>query len=284
MVVNVPPLKNRMRNYLSEHKPMFAFNIWDINSAEAVLDGAVQCGKDIILQTSASVFETLNKRDLREFVNSYIKKGGISVWLHLDHCRDMKLIWQAIEYGWDSVMIDASDKMLDENINITNQVIKYAHERQTLVEAEVGQVKGVEDDIIVKQAAVASREEINRFLTETDVDMIAVAFGNAHGVYEGEPELHYDLVEYTVHQSNIPFVVHGGSGLSDEMLLHLLSMPKVKKINISTEVKLAYREGILQAIERGLLEQKDFQAAKVAHCIHNAIVNMVESKLKLVSD
>ena len=273
-----------MRNYLSEHKPMFAFNIWDINSAEAVLDGAVQCRKDIILQTSASVFKTLNKNYLREFVNSYTEEKGISALLHLDHCRDMKLIWQAIECGWDSVMIDASDKILDENINLTNQVIKYAHERQVLVEAEVGQVKGVEDDIIAKQAAVAAREDIDRFLAETDVDMIAVAFGNAHGVYEGVPELHYDLVEYTVQQSDIPFVVHGGSGLSDGVLLHLLSIPKVKKINISTEVKLAYREGILQANEKGLLEQKGFQATKVERCIHDAIVNMVESKLKLLSD
>lgn len=273
-----------MRNYLSEHKPMFAFNIWDINSAEAVLDGAIQCGKDIILQTSASVFDTLNKRQLREFVNSYTEEKGINAWLHLDHCRDMKLIWQAIECGWDSVMIDASDKTLDENIDLTIQVIKYAHERQTLVEAEVGQVKGVEDDIIVKQAAVAAREDIDRFLAETDVDMLAVAFGNAHGVYAGEPELHYDLVEYTVQQSDIPFVVHGGSGLSDDVLLRLLSIPKVKKINISTEVKLAYREGILQASERGFLEQKGFQATKVENCIHDAIVDKVESKLKLLSD
>lgn len=273
-----------MRNYLSEHKPMFAFNIWDINSAGAVLDGAVQCGKDIILQTSASVFETLYKRQLREFVSSYTEEKGISAWLHLDHCRDMKLIWQAIDCGWDSVMIDASDKLLDENILLTNQVIGHAHERHTLVEAEVGQVKGVEDGILAKRTAIAAREDIDRFLAETEVDMIAVAFGNAHGVYEGEPELHYDLVEYTVQQSEIPFVVHGGSGLSDEVLLRLLSIPKVKKINISTEVKLAYREGILKAGKIGLLEQKGFQAIKMEGCIHDAIVSMVKSKLKLLVD
>lgn len=273
-----------MKNYLSEHKPMFAFNIWNINSAEAVLEGAVQCGKDIILQTSASVFESLNKRQLREFVSSYTEEKGISAWLHLDHCRDMKLIWKAIECDWDSVMIDASDKSLDKNILLTNQVVEYAHERHTLVEAEVGQVKGIEDGIVAKRAVIPVREDIDRFLAETDVDMIAVAFGNAHGVYEGEPELHYDLVEYTVQQSEIPFVVHGGSCLSDEVLLRLLSIPKVKKINISTEVKLAYREGILRASEKGLLEQKGFQATKVERCIRDTIVSMTESKLKLLSD
>lgn len=273
-----------MRNYLAEQKGMFAFNIWDINSAVAVIDGAVQCGKNIILQTSANVFKALNKRQFREFVSSYAKEVGIKVWLHLDHCRDIDLIRIAIEYGWDSVMIDASDKSLDENICLTNQIIAYAHERHTLVEAEVGQVKGVEDDIVAKQASIAARKDIDRFLAETDVDMIAVAFGNAHGAYEGKPKLQYDLVEYTVRRSNIPFVVHGGSGLPDEMLLRLLAIPQVKKVNISTEVKLAYREGILQASAKGLLEQKGFQATKVENCIHEAIVSMVESKLKLVSD
>lgn len=273
-----------MHNYLTEQNPMFAFNIWDINSAKAVIDGASKSEKNIILQTSSGIFARLDKKQLREFIDSYTNDKGIKAWLHLDHCKDIHLIKQAIKYKWDSVMIDASDKKIEENILITNEVTDYAHERNVLVEAEIGQVRGVEEDIVCNQPAIASHEDIDKFIHKTDIDMIAVAFGNAHGVYEGEPNLHYDLVEYTAKQSNLPFVVHGGSGLSDEVIRKLLSIPNVKKVNISTEVKLAYRTGIIQAYNNGLLKEKGFQAVNVEKFIHDEIADMVELKLKFLPD
>lgn len=273
-----------MDNYLVNQQPMFAFNVWDINSAKAVMDGALRTKKNIILQTSSGIFAQMEKKQFRAFTDSYAKDKGIKVWLHLDHCKDISLIKQAIEHKWDSTMIDASDKDIDENITITNEVVGYAHDRGVLVEAEIGQVRGVEEDIACSCSAVASYEDIDKFIDKTNIDMIAVAFGNAHGVYEGEPKLHYDLVEYTVRQSKIPFVVHGGSGLSDEVINRLLSIDGVKKINISTDVKLAYRLGIMQAYNNGLLEQKGFQAVNIENSIHNAITGMVELKLKLLSD
>lgn len=273
-----------MENYLVTQKPMFAFNVWDINSAKAVLDGAFRAKKNIILQTSSGIFAQMDKKQFREFTDSYTNDKGITAWLHLDHCKDMNLIKQAIECNWDSVMIDASDRDIDENILITNEVSGYAHDRGVLVEAEIGQVRGVEEDIVYNGSALASYKDLDQFIDETDIDMIAVAFGNAHGVYEGEPKLHYDLVEYTVRRSGIPFVVHGGSGLSDEVIRNLLSINEVKKINISSEVKLAYRRGIMQAYDNGLLEQKGFQAVDVEKSIHDAIADMVELKLKLLSD
>lgn len=273
-----------MGGYLANQQPMFAFNVWDINSAKAVIDGALNAKKNIILQTSSSIFAQMDKKQFRAFTDSYANDKGIKVWLHLDHCKDTSLIKQAIEYKWDSIMIDASAKDIDENISITNKVTEYAHSRGVLVEAEIGQIKGVEEDIAYNGSQVASYEDIDKFIDGTNIDMIAVAFGNAHGVYEGEPKLHYDLVEYTVRQSKIPFVVHGGSGLSDESIKKLLSINGVKKINISTEVKLAYRLGIVRAYNNGLLEQKGFQAVNVENSIHNAITDMVELKLKLLSD
>lgn len=273
-----------MDNYLAKQQPMFAFNVWDINSAKAVIDGALCMNKNVILQTSSGVFAQMEKKQFREFIDSYTNDKGIKIWIHLDHCKDISLIKQAIEYKWDSVMIDASDKDIDENISITNEVTGYAHARGVLVEAEIGQVKGVEEDIVYNGSAAASYEDIDKFLDETNIDMIAVAFGNAHGVYEGEPKLHYDLVDYTTRRSEIPFVVHGGSGLSDGVIKKLLSINGVKKINISTEVKLAYRLGILRAYNNGLLEQKGFQAVNIENSIHNAITDMVELKLKFLSD
>ncbi|MBQ6995882.1 MAG: class II fructose-bisphosphate aldolase [Lachnospiraceae bacterium] len=271
-----------MENYLSNEKTIFAFNIWDINSAKAVIDVAADVNKNIILQTSSSIFQSMPKRQMRDFVSSYSVDKKIKVWLHLDHCKKEELIKEAIKFGWDSVMIDVSDKELSENIRITNEITAYAHDQKVLVEAEVGRVKGVEDDVDGRDGAVASMQDITRFLEETNIDMIAVAFGNAHGIYHGTPKLCYDLVEYTVGQTDIPFVVHGGSGLRDEILKKLMKIHNVKKINISTDVKLAYRKGIMQAYYDGKMEEDGFQAVIVEQYIHNAIKEMVESKLALL--
>lgn len=173
-----------MRNYLQENNTMFAFNIWDLNSAQSVIDAAAVEHQNIILQTSAGLYSKLPHKQLREFVSSYQKEKSIKVWLHLDHCKSEDMIMDAIKNGWDSVMIDASAKPVDENIEITNRITKYAHENNILVEAEVGQVIGVEDDICVMEAAVATRLDVKRFIENTNVDMLAVAFGNAHGVYK----------------------------------------------------------------------------------------------------
>lgn len=271
-----------MENYLKNSEPVFAFNIWSMDSAKAIMDAAKKQGQAVILQTSASIYQDIDYPQLKSFVQSYAEGCGIKAWLHLDHCKNPDIIESAIANGWDSVMIDASALSIEENIKITNQVTKIAHAKDVLVEAEIGQVSGVEDDISVTESGVASREEIKKFLEETNVDMLAVAFGNAHGIYHGSPKLDYSLVEFTTQNTEVPFVVHGGSGLSDEVLKRLLSIDGVKKINISTEVKMAYREGILRAKKNGLLNEKGFQAVRVEKVIHDSIAELATRKMRLL--
>ncbi len=265
--------------YFDNERLLFAFNIWDINSAKSVLEGAAKCSKNIILQTSASVFSNILKKRLREFVTEYQKEIGIKAWLHLDHCKDIEMIRDAIDNGWDSVMIDASSHLLEDNIRITNEVSKYAHERGIPVEAEIGQVRGVEDGIDVRDNAIASKSDILKFLNNTDIDLIAVAFGNAHGEYKTNPNLHYELVEYTTQISDIPFVVHGGSGLSKSEIQRLIRIKGVRKINISTDIKLAYLSGIEKAQEFGYLKKDRFNAIKVENLICKEIGHVVEEKI-----
>ena len=260
----------------------FAFNIWDLESAKAVIDGAYEMKQDVILQTSVGIYKSIAPKAFIKFVKEYAKEKKINVWVNLDHCKDIELTKDAIDNGWDMVMFDASSLPLHENIKYTNEIIKYAHDRNCLVEAEVGQVKGIEEDIEVTNEAIASKDEIKQFLDSCDVDMIAVAFGNAHGNYVAPPVLHYDLVEYTTSISNKPFVVHGGSGLSEDVLKRLIRIDGVKKINISTEVKHAYRQGIINAKENGLFEEETFQAQNVCNKIHDYISSLVKSKLELL--
>ena len=213
-----------MDKYINpDSEQYFAFNIWSIESAKAVMDAASQTGCNIILQTSMKAFEQLDKEELLSYVRSYEQKKKIRAYLHLDHCRRIELIHTAVKCGWDSVMIDASDKPLDENIRITNEVTGIARGEGILVEAEVGQICGQEDAIASVEAGIAGIEDIEKFIENTDIDMLAAAIGTAHGLYKGIPDIHYDMIDQISMITDIPFVIHGGTGLDDDILLKILS-------------------------------------------------------------
>ncbi len=264
------------------NKQYFAFNIWDQDSIKSVIDAAQKCSHDIILQTSSRIFEKMEWKLIREFVTDYSNRAGIKAYLHLDHCRDIELIKTAVDNKWDSVMIDASHLPLEENIAITNQVCDYAHPKGVLVESEVGQIQGVEDDIVSDKAGIADMEDIRRFLNNTNTDTFAAAIGTCHGLYKSTPNIRYDIIEQIGKITDKPFVVHGGSGLTDMDFKKLLSYGNVRKINISTELKQAYRMGILNAEEKGFLKSVGFDVSKVKDEIHHAIQKTAEHKLGLL--
>ena len=254
-----------MRQYISpDSQQYFAFNVWSIPSAKAVMDAASQL------------------EEFRAYVKSYSRKKQINVYLHLDHCRDIDQIHTAVECGWDSVMIDASDEPIDENIRLTNQVIEIARKKGVLVEAEVGQIRGQEDEISSVESGVARMEDIDRFVRNTRIDMLAAAIGTVHGQYKGVPDLHFDMIREINRMTNIPLVVHGGSGLSDEILRKLLTYSSVKKINISTDVKLAYGRGITEGIHENSVDKAGFDPLAIETHIHDAIQNMTTGKLRLL--
>lgn len=274
-----------MNRYIhSNSKQYFAFNIWSVETAKAVIDAASKVHRAVILQTSMKAFESLEKKELRAFVTSYSQKKNICAYLHLDHCRQVDVIQKAVELGWDSVMIDASDKPLKENINLTNEACAAVMGKNILVEAEIGRIGGTEEEISDKDAGIARLEDIKTFLQSTTINMLAVAIGTSHGLYRGTPKLHYDLIERIGRFSNIPLVIHGGTGLTEEMFLKLLSFQNIKKINISTDVKLAYRRGIEESIQNGYLKEKGFDPLRVEDMIHDSIENMAADRLELLQN
>lgn len=272
-----------MQRYIHKNSlQYFAFNIWSIESAKAVIDGASVLNRDVILQTSMKAYELLDKEELRAFVNSYATKNNIHAYLHLDHCKRMDFIEEAIACGWDSVMIDASEQPLEENIRLTNEVGKIARNNDVLVEAEVGQIAGQEDEMSVTEAGIAKIDDVKTFMENTTVDMLAVAVGTAHGLYKGTPKIHYDLIDQVIKLSDIPLVIHGGTGLAEETFIHLLTYKNIKKINISTDVKLAYRQGIQESMQSGYLEKERFDPIRVSEKIHDAIQDMTVKKIELL--
>lgn len=269
-------MEMRAEKLLKDSRQYFAFNIWSAESAKAVIDGCAECGIDAFLQTSMKAYDHIDKKQLCRFVRDYSKEKGITAILQLDHCRDVEKIKEAIDCGYDSVMIDASEKPLAENIAITNIVTGLAHECGAAVEAEVGQIK--------QNDGVADIEDVKQFVDETDIDLLAVAIGTAHGLYKGEPKLSYELLDDVTAFCQVPLVVHGGTGLSDETFLRLLSYKRIKKINISTEVKLSYRRAILECVEKNEFELIGFDPVKISSAVHDEIKNMVIRKQRILEE
>lgn len=262
----------------------FAFNIWDFSSARAVMEAAGELGQDVILQTSTNIYMSLPQSELRQFVTSYVERVGINAWLNLDHCRDEDMVKDAIDKGWDSVMLDMSEKSLAENIEAVNSLQAYAERlaQKPYIEAEVGVLQGTEEDISSIEGLIASREDIDKFAERAKFDALAVAFGNAHGTYRVPPNLHYDLVEYAIERSQKPFVVHGASGLRDEEIGKLVGIKGVRKVNISTDLKLAALQGYKNAEGKGWLREAGFQPARVQQSIYESVRRKAVEKMSML--
>jgi ketose-bisphosphate aldolase len=161
------------------------------------------------------------------------------VALHLDHGKDIKMLERCIETGWTAVMIDASDKPYEENIALTKQVLAMATKRDVGVEAELGEIAGVEEDIVVAEGSShhAEATQALQFIREAPgLAVFAPAIGTAHGIYKKEPKIDWDALTKISKGSSMPLALHGGTGLSDEILQRAIRLG-CSKVNISTNLK-----------------------------------------------
>lgn len=222
-----------------------AFNIVNYLTAKAVVEVAEALNQALILQTSVKTVKAFGINEMMGFLKPIVENAKVDVAIHLDHSTDVEFTKACIDGGWSSVMYDGSQLPLKENIKNTREIVDYAKPRNVTVEGELGAIVGVEDDIFVKEgdSAHAKPEDCRIYLDETEVDAFAPAIGTAHGVYKGEIKLDYDLFEEINGFSKCPLVLHGGTGLSDEMFHRLIALGAAK-VNISTAIKIAYCQGM----------------------------------------
>ena len=223
-----------------------AFNILDYNSTKAVILAAEETKAPVIIQTSAKTVIYWGTSAIITWVQHLADSSSVPIVLHLDHCKDLDLIKECIDSGWTSVMIDASSKPFDENISLSRQVVKMARPKNVTVEAELGAIVGVEDDIHVKHqdAHLADPEQAIEFCEKVEPDCFAPAIGTAHGVYKGEPKIAYDLLEEIAAKVAAPLALHGGTGLADDVFKKCISLG-CAKVNISTQLKYAFIDGFV---------------------------------------
>ncbi len=224
-----------------------AFNILDYNSMRAVVDAAAELRAPVIIQTSVKTVVFWGYEPIIQWYRQLAEAVSVPVAIHLDHCKDLDVIRNCIDHGWTSVMIDASSKPFAENLALTRQVAEMAKPRDVTVEAEMGAIVGVEDDVHVKEqdAHLADPDEAQRFCEAVSLDCFAPAIGTAHGVYKGEPKIAFDRIETIAQRTDLPLALHGGTGLSDDVFGRCIALG-CAKVNISTQLKYAHIDGFAE--------------------------------------
>jgi ketose-bisphosphate aldolase len=256
-----------------------AFNILDYNSTKAVVLAAEQVRAPVIIQTSAKTVIFWGASAIISWVRELAGPSKVPIALHLDHCKDLELIEECIKAGWTSVMIDASSKPFEENLSLSRKVVEMARPKNVTVEAELGAIVGVEDDIHVKQqdAHLADPEQAIEFCRQVEPDCFAPAIGTAHGVYKGVPKIAYDLLEDIAAKIEAPIALHGGTGLADDVFKKCISLG-CAKVNISTQLKYAFIDGFVAYHNANNTE---YNPLKVLDAQFNALKEGIVEKINL---
>ncbi|MBI2842003.1 MAG: class II fructose-bisphosphate aldolase [Armatimonadetes bacterium] len=221
-----------------------AFNIVNDLTMEAVLAAAEEARSPVIVQVSVKTVKTMGARLIRLMFEEMAEKVSIPATLHLDHCPDVKVIEECLEAGWNSVLFDGSGLSYEDNLDQTRAVVALAKKCGAAVEGELEAVRGVEDGIgSVNEGMIIPLDEAVSFIRETGIGSFAPAIGTAHGLYKGEPKINFDRVAEIVAREPVPIVLHGGTGLSDEVFRRLIVLGAVK-VNISTQLKITFADAL----------------------------------------
>lgn len=254
-----------------------AFNVENMEMVMAVIEAAEELNSPVIMQTTPSTVKYASLDYYLSNVSSAAKKSKVPVAMHLDHGSSFDLAMQALRSGYTSIMIDGSHSIFEDNIEITKRVVDACKPSNIPVEAELGKVGGKEDDLDGGCGGYTDPKEAKEFVERTNVDSLAVAIGTAHGVYEGIPKLDLDRLSEISELVDIPLVLHGASGLSEEAIKDSISRG-ICKVNFATELRIAYTEGVKKTLEENpeIIDPKKY--GKVA--MEN-VKNLVKNRINI---
>ncbi|EPY07008.1 FbaA [Paenibacillus alvei TS-15] len=255
------------------------FNINNLEFTQAITEAAMEENAPIIFGVSEGALRYMGMEYTVAMAEAAAKKSGLPIALHLDHGSTFEVAMACIRAGFSSVMFDGSHHAYEDNIRLTKEVVKAAHAMGVSVEGELGTIGGVEDDLHVDEdaAQLANPEEAIRFYEETGVDALAIAVGTAHGMYKGEPKLHYDIIEAVASKIPVPVVLHGGSGVPDESIRKAIAAG-AGKINVNTENQVACTAAIREALAK---DANVIDPRKYLTPARNAMVEVVRNKIRL---
>lgn len=277
--------KEMFEKSMREKFAIGAFNVNNMEIIQGIVDAAAKENSPVILQASSGAIKYARIPYLRKMIEAALEEHDIPIALHLDHGPDFETCKMCIDNGFTSVMIDGSKYDFEENVALTKQVVDYAHSKGVVVEAELGKLAGIEDDVNVSEADAmyTDPEQAREFVERTGCDSLAIAIGTSHGAYKfkGEAKLRFDILHKIKELiPNTPIVLHGAStvipelvelcnenggeipgakGVPDEML-HQASLEGVSKINVDTDLRLAMTGAIRKVLhdEPGVFDPRKY--------------------------
>jgi len=256
-----------------------AFNINNMEILQAIIEAAEEMQSPVIVQASQGGLKYAGIDYIAGMVQVAAAKAKVPIALNIDHGTDFNQVVRCIRNGFTAVMIDGSKLPFEESIAITKKVVDVAHPNNISVEAELGKIGGVEDDVAVAdhEAMFTDPDEAVEFVERSGCDALAVAVGTAHGVYKGEPKLDFDRLMTISSRLPIPLVLHGASGVPDEAIRKAVACG-VAKINIDTDLRVAFSQAVKDVVQN---HPDEIDPRKLLGPAKEAVKQVVKAKMLL---
>lgn len=271
--------KKMLKEAKRKKKAVFHFNINNLEWAKCILEECDRLNAPVILGVSESAVNYMGGYNVvAALCYSLISDLNIKtdVCLHLDHGKSVESCIKAIDAGFNSVMIDGSLKPLQENIEMTKEVVLYAKNQDVSVEAEIGLMGSIEGDNL-KLGTNTNLEDCINFVCETGIDSVAASVGTVHGIYKGELNIDYQLIKKLSEELTVPLVLHGGSGLSNDTLKKCVEAG-ITKININSSIQAAWSEEVRKYLKEN---PNVIDPRKIIGSGYKSIKEVVASKINI---
>lgn len=254
-----------------------AFNVENMEMAQAVVAAAEHLRAPVMLQTTPSTVKYAGLPMYYAMVAVLAKAATVPVAVHLDHGSSFELAAQALRAGYTSIMIDGSHDSFEGNILLTRSVVEMAKPNGIPVEAELGKVGGKEDDLDGGDGGYTDPQKAKEFVERTGISSLAVAIGTAHGVYKGEPKLDVARLKEIRKVVDIPLVLHGASGLSDQSVQECIR-EGICKVNFATELRIAYSDGVKELLKE---HPETFDPKVYGKIARAKVTELVENRMRV---
>lgn len=278
------------------------FNTSNLEITQAIVRAAEFLKAPVIVATSEKAITYAGIENISQIVHTIAHRAKMPVVLHLDHGTTFDIAKTCIKHGYTSVMIDGSHLSFKENVKITRRVVRYAHKHGVTVEAEIGRLAGIEDDIRVKKgdAVYTDPDEAEKFVQQTSCDALAIAIGTSHGAFKfkAKPRLRIDILKSIAERVKIPLVLHGASGVKavwinrvntyggtlakargvPDTLIKAAVAHGISKINTDTDLRIAFTAGVREYLTKN---PKDFDPRKIIGCGREMIQQVVKDRIKI---
>lgn len=268
----------------SEGFAVGAFNAANIETVKAIVTAANKLRAPVIIESSSGETKYFGAENLADVVKNYSEEFDLPIFVNLDHAPTEEDVDAGIEAGYELIHFDGSALPLEENLEITKRVVDKAHAKGLLVEAEIDQIGGGSSkhadqtpEEALKDHVYTPVDKLAEFVRESGIDTLAASFGNLHGVYKSAKNLDFERLAAIRAAVSCFLSMHGGSDIPDDQVRRAIEVGKIVKINVNTEMRLAFRE----SLEMQLGDSDEVAAYKLMEPVIGAVEEVVEAKIKL---